>query len=124
MNRPGQPIGVYTLPVELSENEISQKKDEFFKNNLHIAREQDKLDRAKLIFKDETDIPKRENKRLMQEIKDGFVEQEIRGVEDFDFDEGVVRYYSENHDGEMICQRKMTREEKRQLKLKYEQGID
>lgn len=120
MSLPGNPVGTYTLPIQLSDAEKAQKKAEFFLLDLEVERANEDLAMAKLIHKDLTTIPKRDMNKLRKELRQGFVEEEVRAVKIANEDDGIWEYYKEGEDtGVPYHTEKMTRAERKQLEIKY-----
>lgn len=119
----GEPIGEFELKIPLSEQEIAERKEVFFKNAAHIAKQQKLVDEAKAKFKDETTMQSRENKEIMDELNNGFVEKTIRAVEWPNIDKGVMEYYAEGEDGtdgvSPIAVVTMSIAQKRQFRMIY-----
>lgn len=116
----GTIIGEYLLQIPLTEAEIAQKQSEYFETDLEILRAQEELERAKAIYKEKTLIPLKIMGQLRTDLRNGFVEKDVRAYEHIDEDTEMVEYYEENDTtGEPILKRPMTRKEKRDLQIKF-----
>lgn len=114
-------VGEYTFQVPITEAERAFMQHKFFENSLHIAREQEDLDRAKEIFKDNTKIQKDENKDLMHDLRVGSTEKKVRATPYPIYESGIIEFYEEGNDtGVPIYTRKMTVKEKKQYQLDFE----
>lgn len=119
-NLMGEVIGEYDLRVPLSDDERTEKQEKFAKNHQHIYKQKLILDAAKAEYKDQTEMFVRENKDLLAEVSQGYVEKTVRAVEWPNVEEGVFEYYAENADGTPLVVVPMTPTQKRQLRIAYQ----
>lgn len=109
--------GEFTLPIELSEQEIQDRQSEYFSNLRALEIEERKLADFKARIKEQTDPLTKKNKVLFQEIKDGFTNKTVRATEFPDEDNATIQYY--DMDGVLIHTRAMTPSEKQQYRIKF-----
>lgn len=124
----GEPIGQYMLEVQLTEKEVEERQAKFFANHAHINEHQKKLDYAKVVFKDNTAMQITENKKLMDELNDGYIQKEVRAIEYPNWEEGRFEYYAEGVDAgdgiAPIATKTMTAKEKRTYRIAYSKSED
>ena len=114
----GVPIGTYDLQIKLSESDRNELKEKMYQNTLHIAKQDEVLQLAKDIYKDETAMQKKENTRYLMELRQGYIEKTMKAQEDIDYETAEKVYFSAET-GEEVARVPMTREEMRELKIDF-----
>lgn len=109
--------GEFTLPIELSEEEIQDRQAKYFDNRRKVEMEERRLADAKAIFKQQTDPINKVNKILYKEITEGVVYKTLKAIEVPDEDQGVIGYF--DLDGVKLYERGMTPSEKQQYRIKF-----
>lgn len=108
------------LPIELSDEQIHERRERNSDIDLDLARAAEKLDLAKGQYKSETEQIKGEKKRVLMELRQGYVETKVKVMEYFDMERGIVSYT--NEEGVEVHSRKMTISEKRGMQTSINHG--
>lgn len=119
MNTDFFPEGKFTVPFQLSDQEIAEKQAEFFANLKKINQANMALVVAKGLHKSTTDPLKKENAVLEQVINAGVEDREIYAIEIVNDATATMDYIDPNNHGHVIYTRPLSPTERIQYKIPF-----